>query len=124
MVYRGKFPADLKTQNTPFFTAKKYGVDPQFAVTFNHKDYLRYKKLYPFSVIFFWVEWTTTEWKELKVKPMRGLWKVPFWKLVRDIENGSVKLHTYQKRQQDSRPNAKDSYVLDITKYTEIWREM
>jgi hypothetical protein len=55
---------------------------------------------------------------------MQGLWKVPFWKLVRDIEQKEVKLHTYQKRSKDSRPNAKDSYVLDIRKYTEIWSEM
>lgn len=123
MTYLGKFPADLKTQNTPFFTANKYGVPPQFAVTFNHKDYTRYKKLYPFAIIFFWIEWKQLSWKGKNVKPMHGLWKVPFWKIVRDIENGSVKLHTYQKRSKDSRPNAKDSYVLDLRNYTEIWRE-
>ena len=30
--------ADLKTQNTPFFTASRYGLDPQHTVTFNVKD--------------------------------------------------------------------------------------
>ena len=39
--------ADLKCQQTPFFKARDlYGLDPQFAVTFNRKDYLRYKEQY------------------------------------------------------------------------------
>lgn len=120
MIYKDKFPADLKTQNTPFFTSTKYGVPSQYAVTFNHKDYTRYKKLYPYAIIFFWIEWKQLSWKDKKVKPMNGVWKVPFWKIVRDIENGTVKLHTYQKRAKDDRPNAKDSYVLDIRNYTQL----
>lgn len=120
MIYRNKFESDLKTQNTPFFTSKRYSVPPQYAVTFNHKDYERYKRLYPFSIIFFWVHWTTLNWKDIKVKPMNAVYKVPFWKLVRDIESGSVKLHTYDRRKDDGRPNAKDSYVLDIRHYTKI----
>lgn len=41
--------ADLKTQNTPFFTAGRYlykgkPYDPAFTVTFNHKDYEKYRK--------------------------------------------------------------------------------
>lgn len=120
MVYMGKYDADLKTQNTPFFTSNKYGVPPQYAVTFNKKDYERYKRLYPFSIIFFWIHWTTLEWSGNKVKPMNAVYKVPFWKICRDIESGSVKLHTYTRRKEDKRANAKDSYVLDIRNYTEI----
>jgi hypothetical protein len=44
--------ADLKTQNTPFFTASRYGLDPRFTITFNWKDYERYRKLYPDIIIF------------------------------------------------------------------------
>lgn len=120
MIYRKKYPSDLKTQNTPFFTSRKYGVPPQYAVTFNKKDYERYKKLYPFAVIFFWIYWTTLEWNGNKVKPMNVVYKVPFWKIVRDIESGSVKLHTYERRKSDGRRNALDSYVLDIRRYTKI----
>ena len=119
MIYK-KYPADLKTQNTPFFTSKKYGIPAQYAVTFNHKDYVRYKKLYPTAIIFFWVHWTTLSWNSLKVKPMNKIIKIPFWKIVRDIENGTMPLHTYQRRQTDKRANAKDSYIIDIRKYTEI----
>src|SRR3954454_23053909 len=40
--------ADLKAQRMPFFKARElYEVDPQFAVTFNEKDYLRYRDRYP-----------------------------------------------------------------------------
>ncbi|MDO4705225.1 MAG: hypothetical protein Q4A98_03305 [Comamonadaceae bacterium] len=48
--------SDLKTQNTPFFTASRYGLDPRFAVTFNRKDYERYKRIYPSIVIYFWID--------------------------------------------------------------------
>lgn len=124
MLYLNKFEADLKTQNTPFFTAKKYGVPPQYAVTFNKKDYERYKRLYPHSIIFFWVNWTSLEWNGNKVKPMNVVYKIPFWKLCKDIESGSIKLHTYERRKTDKRANAKDSYVLDIRNYTLLTEEV
>lgn len=120
MLYMNKYDADLKTQNTPFFTSSKYGIPSQYAVTFNHKDYIRYKKLYPYSIIFFWIHWTTLSWNNLKVEPMNKVIKIPFWKLRRDIENGIIPLHTYQRRQTDKRANAKDSYIIDIRNYTEI----
>lgn len=39
---------DLKCQRKPFFqAAEQYGIDPQFAVKFNEKNYLRYRERYP-----------------------------------------------------------------------------
>ena len=39
-----QFPSDLKTVRTPLFKSMElYGIDPQYAVTFNHKDAERYK---------------------------------------------------------------------------------
>jgi len=50
--------ADLKCQQTPFFKAGElYGIDPQFAVTFNQKDHLRYNERYPDIVIYYWLDW-------------------------------------------------------------------
>ena len=44
LIVDGK-PTDLKTQETPFFTAeKKYDLPPQYVVTFNESDYYRYKE--------------------------------------------------------------------------------
>jgi len=50
--------ADHKTQDTSFFLSKeRYGINPQYAVSFNEKDYLRYTSLYPGIDIYFWVDW-------------------------------------------------------------------
>lgn len=52
-------PVDLKTQNTPFFTAGRKGKNPGRTVTLNLKDLLHYERLYPEAVIFFHVHWTS-----------------------------------------------------------------
>jgi hypothetical protein len=105
--------ADLKTQNTPFFTASRYGVDPRFAVTFNRKDYERYKKLYPSIVLYFWLNWTQTEWKGTRVDYYGGIFRLSFPELALVIERGAPE-HTYQRREGDTAGNAKSSFVLDV----------
>ncbi len=78
--------ADLKCQNTPLFYAQRnYGVDPQFAVTFNLKDAFNYGSFgndYPDMTIFFWVEWLvgkmSTSYNNYEVSPMEGVWKASF----------------------------------------------
>ena len=72
--------ADLKVQETPFFKAQDhYGIDPQYAVSFNGGDYVSYKKQYPEIDIYFWVNWKMLE-KEIggrtyKVKPLVGFYR-------------------------------------------------
>lgn len=107
--------ADLKTQNTPFFTAdrKNKQLDPRFTVTFNRKDYLRYKKLYPNCRIYFWVNWTQTEWNNFHVEPLEGVWVARFADMQEAIESGRVTLHPYKYRVNDEH-NAKDSYLFDL----------
>lgn len=110
-------PADLKTQETPFFlVAKKYpkfGYDPQYTVTFNHKDYVRYKERYPDCDIYYFVRWKQTEKYGVKIKPLTGVWVAAFRDMQRLIEGKKVKLHPYQYRQ-DDQTNAKDSYIFDL----------
>jgi len=82
--------ADLKSQRMPFFKAReKYGVDPQFAVTFNEKDFLRYRDRYPSMDIYFWVVWQTCERTianvRYSVRPMAGVWRASFPALRRRI---------------------------------------
>ncbi len=95
LIVRGQL-ADLKVQNTPFFTAARYGLDPQHTVTFNRKDYLRYSELYPEIELFFWVAWTTLEWParqpRARVQKMAGLWEVPFARLARRVKDGEAPL--------------------------------
>jgi len=55
IVVQGRL-ADLKCQQTPFFKSDVlYGIDPQFAVTFNRKDYVRYGERYPDLIVYYWL---------------------------------------------------------------------
>lgn len=110
--------ADLKKQTTPFFTSARYAVPPQYAVTFNRKDYLRYKELYPGIIIVFWVKWERASYPPknptVTIQKMEGVWMKPFADLARIIEQGKLPLHRYQRRVNDTAGNARDSYVLDV----------
>lgn len=110
-------PADLKTQNTPFFQAgKRFGMDPQFTVVFNHKDRIRYKEKYPNIEIYFAVDWQAitfkSEYKTITVNPMQGLWYINFQKLNEVLEKAP--LHNYQQRVNDKKGNAKGSYIVSL----------
>lgn len=112
--------ADLKTQNTPFFTAGRYGLDPRFAVTFNRKDYERYKTLYPSLVVYFWLDWKQTEGFGSRVDYYGGIFRLPFPVLAQMIEHGAPE-HTYKYRQGDTAGNAKSSFVLDVRKFEPLF---
>jgi hypothetical protein len=115
--------ADLKTQNTPFFTARRYNCDPQYTVTFNRNDADRYREEEPDLDIYFWVDWIAVRYfKEstnpkygdthVSVEPMHGVWKVAFQNLDAIIQNSP--LHPYQQRVNDNQRNAKDSYLINL----------
>jgi hypothetical protein len=58
LLYKGNL-ADLKCQETPFFFANRFGIDPTFAVTFNLKDALSYGKWghgFENFTVFYWVD--------------------------------------------------------------------
>lgn len=112
--------ADLKTQNTPFFTARKYRIDPRFAVTFNRKDYERYKALYPQIVIYFWLDWKQTEWRESRVEYLGGFFRLPFSEVAALIEGGAPE-HYYIHRQNPGDRNAKSSFLLDIRRFEQLF---
>ncbi|SHK69075.1 hypothetical protein [Epilithonimonas mollis] len=108
---------DLKHQATPFFKARKlFGIDPTYAVVFNEKDKLRYEEKYPEITIYYWVNWLAvkyrTEWSEITVRPLQGVWKSEF----RDFNKylSTRLLHYYQQRTDDTKGNAKGSFVCDI----------
>ncbi|MCL2683007.1 MAG: hypothetical protein FWE63_05950 [Bacteroidales bacterium] len=107
---------DLKTQNTPFFQAKgRYNINPQYAVTFNVKDYIRYSTSYPSIEMYFWVYWEIVKFQgtnTIEVDPMEGIWFIPFQNLIEVIKTSPI--HTYQQRMNDTKGNARDSYVLDL----------
>lgn len=110
--------ADLKTQNTPLFQAQeRYGIPPQFAVTFNLKDYERYSRLYKDIAIFFCVEWLATSFtssagKQTSVQPMKGVWWTELARIHELIK--AAPIHSYRQRVNDTKGNAKASYVFDL----------
>lgn len=117
LVYNGSQLADLKTQNTPFFKAKKlYGIDPSFAVVFNRKDAVRYYQHYKDIIIYFWVEWHSVRFVMgnfiNEVEYINGVWRIEFNDLIELIKTAPK--HAYQQRVNDTIGNAKSSFVLDI----------
>jgi len=109
--------ADLKYQGKPYFKAlEQGGVDSQYAVSFNGKDYERYGLKYPEIEIFFWVHWEETSrvigGKPYSVNFMRGVWRTPFRALAALCDKAQS--HAYRNRIGDKAGNAKDSYVVDL----------
>lgn len=109
-------PADLKVQTTPFFNSGRYiykgrAYNPQFTVTFNKKDYEKYKLVYPNSDVYFWVNWQQLSYKNKSVNPMNGVWRANINKIIEYIESETVSLHEYIYRKNDNH-NAKESYLF------------
>jgi hypothetical protein len=111
--------ADLKTQNTPFFTSSRYGIDPRFCVTFNRKDFERYASMYPEINIFFWVDWKQLSYKEFSTTHLAGVFKVGFSKLREMVEAGAPE-HAYLRRINDKAGNAKTSFLFDVRKMSNL----
>lgn len=120
-----QFQADLKSVCTPLFKAQElYGIDPQYAVTFNLKDGNRYAELYPKIVVIFDVNWKELS-KEINgnkyfVQPMHETYAG----FLRDIglairACGNKKIE-YQRRLDDTSGNAKSSWVFDVRKLQKI----
>ena len=95
-------------------------MDPRFTVTFNRKDYERYKALYPNIAIYFWLDWTQTTWQDRHVDYLGGVFRLPFAGVAALIEKGAPE-HTYKYRQAQGDLNAKSSFLLDIRRFDEIF---
>ena len=115
--------ADLKTQTTPFFTSGKYNLQPRFSVTFNRKDYERYKKYMNDTgkkiFIFFWIHWKQLIWKEKKIEYLYGVYFDEFFNIQKTIESGAPE-HFYQRRYNDTQGNAKSSFILDLRNFKKV----
>ena len=112
LILDGTKKADLKHQGTPFFMATRYDLIPNNTVSFNRKDYERYKKLYPDIFVVFWVQWDKQSRYGVNVDAQNGVWIFSLNELGEQINHAP--LHTYQKRVKDKRGNAKDSYLIKL----------
>lgn len=112
--------ADLKTQNTPFYTASMYKksdgtrYNPSRTVTFNYKDLVRYRHLYPHILVAFWVNWPNTEKYGCEVDAINGVWLIDLDQIEKLIDEGRMRIHNYQNRVNDTNGNAKVSYLIDL----------
>jgi len=96
-------PMDLKTMDTQWRKSEElFGIPPEFAVSINQKDFVRYKKLYPNILIVLDVKWLDRCFI-LTLTRARKL-----------IREQRAKTHEYKDRKDDTRGNAKVSYVFDI----------
>jgi len=118
-LYRLQFEklAELKTQNCPFFQAQsRFNLDPQYTVVFNLKDELLYSSQYPEIDIYFWVDWHAVKFENrhsnITVNQMTGVWLISFSDLSLLCKEAPV--HSYGQRRDDTRGNAKSSYVLNL----------
>ena len=113
------FPADLKSVRTPLFKAQElYGIDPQYAVTFNVKDQKRYTKLYPNIVVAFDVKWETTSMvigsSVYEVLPMHRTYVGFLRDIANAIKASGCQQINYARRVDDTAGNAKTSWVFDV----------
>lgn len=114
------FQSDLKTVRTPLFKAEElYGIDPQFAVTFNVKDGVRYRDLYPNIVVIFDVMWDdpcsiVLGARRYQVDPMHQTYAGFLSDIRSAIQKSGNKKIEYRKRIYDTVGNAKQSYVFDV----------
>jgi hypothetical protein len=111
--------SELKVRTHPFFLAeKKYGIDPQYCVMFNRKDYDYYKRCYPDLMIYWWVWWEETE-RYLdgythRVRPMTGVWRCSFGDLASHADKGIFGQCKWGNGRDSFALNLFDFYCLDL----------
>jgi hypothetical protein len=120
-----QFPSDLKTVRTPLFKSMElYGIDPQYAVTFNHKDAERYKDLYPNIIVIFDILWNECHKEFGGVKYQVADMHLSVAGFLSDIRNAIIKSGShridYARRVEDTSGNAKSSWVFDARHLQQI----
>lgn len=113
--------ADLKTQNTPFFTAGRYKKDASRTVTYNRKDLERYKRKYPGIRVYFYVRWnqlrphfgSESYQRSNEVRPLHGVWTATNEAIEELVQTGRAPEHAYQRRVED-KVNANSSFLLSL----------
>ena len=119
--YQGRY-LDLKTVQTPFFMAgKKYGIDPNFAITLNTQDVLDCTHKYPKCQIIFDIDWESTTQFGVSVKARKEIRFLSYEKMQELIKEAPI--HQYHKRGDDLQGNAKGSYILDVRDIELGWVE-
>lgn len=102
--YLGVCPVDIKTITTPWRKSLQlFGIPSERAISINEKDFTRYSRLYPNIIILCNVEFAG----ELYLLTLDRARKL--------IKQGKAKRHEYKDRKDDTKGNAKVSYVFDTS---------
>lgn len=104
--------AELKTQVTPFFTAKRYGLDPRWIFTFDREDYERYRNHCPDVDIYFWLDWQLLKWNNTDLEYLAGIYRLPFRKIIELITD--VPEHIFRVGKKPKAKKPKSFFLLDI----------
>jgi hypothetical protein len=103
--------ADLKCQNTPFFSARRYDIDPTYAVTFNLKDaynYGKWGKNHEEITVFYWVDWVAVNMisngKAYSANPLTGVWKIKYSFLEEMRKTAPIHWYLQRDRQYERNP--------------------
>lgn len=98
-----QYTGEVKSKNSPLFMARKYNIDPQFALTMDLKDSFNYTRLLKEGIdvfIYIWVKWQAgcmeSAQARTHVNPMRGIWKVKFSTLRQFELNNPPPIHWYK----------------------------
>ena len=115
---------EAKIKNSPLFIARKYGADPQHALTMDLKDSFNYSRRLRQGIdllIFAWVKWEAHEMVSdfhgrKRVSPMHGIWVARFSKLrAKEKSENPPEIHWYREDFRKPRKydlNAPESKVL------------
>jgi hypothetical protein len=97
--------ADLKSCKTPWrLSDKLFNIPSSYAVTLDEKDVERYTLLYPTITLIFDVDYPT--YKAVHFTDLHRIKEL--------IEQGKAYKHIYKKRINDTKGNAKTSFVFDV----------
>ena len=123
-----KIFGDLKTVRTPFYTASRYGFDPNNCITFNEKDYFSYMQKYYFTeiiknkkaipdpfVLFFHVVWPESSNYGTLIDAKDGLWTTTIEDIHRLTIQEKTRWHEYKNRKNDDCGNCRVSMIISLS---------
>ena len=98
----GVLPMDLKSIREPWRKSQElFGIPPEYAISINLKDLKRYDELYPNIIVILDVQWS-------------GVYMITVERAKALITSGKAVRHEYKNRVDDTKGNAKASYIFDL----------
>lgn len=118
----GKDIGEVKIKNSPLFFGRKYGVDPQYALTMDLKDSFNYCRWLAKGIdirIFAWVKWEAHRMechgKTYTVEPMGGVWMASFSDLrKKETSKNPPEIHWYKENFRQPTEHCGDGWETEL----------